>query len=110
MHVTNHIDLLLQFEHLTKVTASNCYIIQNVDKQIIMELRHFASVILFRNIKVNEKHCEKYGIYNPSLSKDTRKLKVIFSIVFAEVASQSTSVKTSPIRLVSVCFVGVFTD
>ncbi len=90
MHVTNHIDLLLQFEHLAKVTASNCYIIQNVDKQFIMELnlRHFASIILFRNIKVNEKHCEKYGIYNPSLSKDTRKLKVI----------------------VSVCFVGVFTN
>lgn len=61
-------------------------------------------------IKVNEKHCEKYGIYNPRWMWFIKGHTEMFSIVFAEVASQSTSVKTSPTRLVSVCFVGVFTD
>lgn len=78
-----------------------------------LNLRHFASAILFRNIKVNEKHCEKYGIYNPRriwFIRGHTETEGNFSMVFAEVASQSTSVKTSPVRLVSVCFVCVFTD
>lgn len=49
-----------------------------------LNLRHFASVVLFKNIKVNEKHFEKYAIYNPRrirFIKGHTETEGIFSVV-----------------------------